>query len=499
MSLAALQGATSAFASSSTTSLPDVGQLRRKYENSGTNTGLVHRGRVRESQPDDEEDYAEIIPPRGRHLSPDDSFFTGGRSVTTITSPSSAGGLDRSPSMIAARLVSANTSPVRGRSAASPPDVPSPGELKTARSPLSASSSHSNKNFKVLSPNRAAQINQSKEAPNLDFEKVPVLSPNSKVTISQEKPWQQQSLNSSNVTQTTTTSANKAHAGSAVPFAIASSPVNIPKAKEPLPAPAPRKARTFARSPLQADLTGPRTAPGLSREEAINRMADAMVASSLASTRATSPTKAGQGRPQVKRSASARASYRFVPTEAPPLPTPAQPIRPMKHTLRKESPDDEEEEDTKRGRRHLVRKHPNMHHEGDRKRWRDKITETERRRYEGVFAANRGLHLRGPDARASPSRLMDPNAESNQVANIVVRDIWGRSRLSAHILEQIYDLVAPDESKRLNREQFVIGLWLIDQKLKGRKLPIKVSDSVWASVRHTHGLNMGQYYSAKEK
>ena len=94
---------------------------------------------------------------------------------------------------------------------------------------------------------------------------------------------------------------------------------------------------------------------------------------------------------------------------------------------------------------------------------------------------------------------MDPNAESNQVANIVVRDIWERSRLSAHILEQIYDLVAPDESKRLNREQFVIGLWLIDQKLKGRKLPIRVSDSVWASVRHTHGLNMGQYYSAKEK
>ena len=87
---------------------------------------------------------------------------------------------------------------------------------------------------------------------------------------------------------------------------------------------------------------------------------------------------------------------------------------------------------------------------------------------------------------------MDPNAESNHVANVVVRDIWERSRLSSHVLEQIYDLVAPNEATTLSREQFVVGLWLIDQKLKGRKLPVKVSESVWASVRHTHGITIGR-------
>lgn len=164
----------------------------------------------------------------------------------------------------------------------------------------------------------------------------------------------------------------------------------------------------------------------------------------------------------------------------------------MKQTLRKASPEDEDEnvEVMKRGRRHLMRKHPNMHHEGDRKRWRDKVTESERKRYEGVFAANRGLLLKPADRKTSPSRLIDPHSESNQVVNLVVRDIWDRSRLPLQVLEQIYDLVAPGEPMHLNREQFVVGLWLIDQKLKGRKLPVRVSESVWASVRHSQGIRV---------
>ena len=32
---------------------------------------------------------------------------------------------------------------------------------------------------------------------------------------------------------------------------------------------------------------------------------------------------------------------------------------------------------------------------------------------------------------------------------------------------------------RLTKEEFVVGLWLIDGRLKGKKLPVKVSDSVW--------------------
>jgi len=164
----------------------------------------------------------------------------------------------------------------------------------------------------------------------------------------------------------------------------------------------------------------------------------------------------------------------------------------MKQTLRKNSSEDEDDgtEITRRGRRHIVRKHPNMHHEGDRKRWRDKVTELERKRYEGVFAANRGLLLISNDVRLASSRVYDATSESNMVVNTVVRDIWERSRLPSHVLEQIYNLVAPEEPLLLNREQFVVGLWLIDQKLKGRKLPARVSQSVWGSVRYLHGIKL---------
>jgi hypothetical protein len=124
----------------------------------------------------------------------------------------------------------------------------------------------------------------------------------------------------------------------------------------------------------------------------------------------------------------------------------------------------------------MRKKHPNKHHEGTRKRWRDAITERERKRYEGVWAANKGLFI-------LPSR--DPNAEdpTNDVLNLIVKDIWMRSRLAEHVLEEVWDLVDGRGIGRLCREEFVVGMWLIDQRLKGRKLPFKVSDSVWDSVR----------------
>jgi len=51
------------------------------------------------------------------------------------------------------------------------------------------------------------------------------------------------------------------------------------------------------------------------------------------------------------------------------------------------------------------------------------------------------------------------------------------------VLEEVWDLVDSRGIGRLGRYEFVVGLWLIDQRLKGRKLPIKVSDSVWQSAR----------------
>ena len=166
------------------------------------------------------------------------------------------------------------------------------------------------------------------------------------------------------------------------------------------------------------------------------------------------------------------------------------PVRPMRQTMRKPSPKrGAEDEDTRRGRKHILRKHPNMHHEGDRKRWRDKITERERKRYEGVWAANRA-QLHQYEATDQVRHRSKGTLSEDLVLNVVVKDIWERSRLPRDVLEEIWDLITDEETKALNREEFVVGMWLIDQRLKGRKLPVKVSPSVWSSVRHTQGVKI---------
>lgn len=156
-------------------------------------------------------------------------------------------------------------------------------------------------------------------------------------------------------------------------------------------------------------------------------------------------------------------------------------------TLRKEpsSSDSESGRDAKhKKKRALGPKHPNKHAEGTRKRWRDSINEREKKRYEGVWAANRGLYLH--PSQLHPAVLASvPNPEElkDEVVNFVVRDIWNRSRLPPHVLEEVWELVDGRGVGRLRREEFVVGMWLIDQVLKGKKLPIKVQESVWASVR----------------
>jgi hypothetical protein len=145
------------------------------------------------------------------------------------------------------------------------------------------------------------------------------------------------------------------------------------------------------------------------------------------------------------------------------------------------SKEEVDERERRRGRKtHLMKKHPHKHHEGDRKRWRDSITERERKRYEAVWASNKGLFMSGPGG----------DGEEYTVCNLVVRDIFSRSRLHVDVLEEVYVLVDRSGNGRLEREEFVVGLWLIDQRLKGRKLPIRVSDSVWKSVGILGGINV---------
>ncbi|KAF2863139.1 hypothetical protein K470DRAFT_255265 [Piedraia hortae CBS 480.64] len=180
------------------------------------------------------------------------------------------------------------------------------------------------------------------------------------------------------------------------------------------------------------------------------------------------------------------------PKPKPPVPTPRRQakakkphIRPtLRPTLRPTSPSSSSSPSPQR--KPHIRRHPHKHHEGDRKRWRDSVTERERRRYEGVWAANKGLFcILSPHEPPSSQSLL-----AEQVCNLVVRDIWTRSRLSRGILEQVWGLVDRKRVGRLDREEFVVGMWLIDQRLRGRKLPVSVGESVWVSVRGVFGVKV---------
>lgn len=193
----------------------------------------------------------------------------------------------------------------------------------------------------------------------------------------------------------------------------------------------------------------------------------------------------------------------------------------MRTTMRKapRSSDDEDETMVKRGRKNLMKKHPNKHHEGDRKRWRDVVSDRERKRYEGLWASNKGLFTSDstvPDgllggassssqnnlSTASIGRRAPVNSPSPEdcVSGLVVRDIWSRSRLPDDVLSDIWELVNRTGTGTLSKDEFVVGIWLVDQRLKGRKLPQRVGDSVWSSVgtlggvkvKHKHAKGAGR-------
>lgn len=161
-----------------------------------------------------------------------------------------------------------------------------------------------------------------------------------------------------------------------------------------------------------------------------------------------------------------------------PPPSPPQRTRTprLRQTMRgppREADDDAERRQRKAHHHHRHKLHGNKHahHEGSRKKWRDEIRPGELKRYEAVWASNRGT-------------LLPPGsgAAADHVSNVVVRDIWRRSRLPEDELAEVWDLVDRERRGALGRQAFVVGMWLIDQRLKGRKIPAKVSDSVWGSA-----------------
>ena len=212
--------------------------------------------------------------------------------------------------------------------------------------------------------------------------------------------------------------------------------------------------------------------PSRSFEMKVDSLANTIVAASLASSRAPTPTRTPPPPPPPRRHKS-HPLFNNHNSQGHTSRTPS-PAKIMRQTMRETLPSDNDVENKKKGI--LMRKHPHKHHEGNRKRYRAVVTERERRRYDGLWAANKGL-------------WMDANSSSS-VLNLVVRDIWSRSRLPTDVLAEIWDLVNIHGRDRLQRSEFIVGMWLIDQRLKGRKLPFVVSETVWNSVRFLHGIDV---------
>lgn len=250
----------------------------------------------------------------------------------------------------------------------------------------------------------------------------------------------------------------------------------VPPLRQPSnPLPRPALQPTATSDPARLVRTTTRTSDSYVPQLTVDSLANAMVASSLASSRAPSPSKIPPV-PPPRRHGKSYSLFHHHPSQEQISRTPS-PAKTMRHTMREPVKSDDET-DYKKRRGHIVRKHPNKHHEGDRKRYRNQVTERERKRYEGVWAANRGL-------------LMDAES-SHAVINVVVRDIWRRSHLPDDVLEEVWDLVDTQGIGRLEREEFVVGMFLIDSRLKGNKLPFRVSDSLWSSVRRLSGITVPQ-------
>lgn len=114
------------------------------------------------------------------------------------------------------------------------------------------------------------------------------------------------------------------------------------------------------------------------------------------------------------------------------------------------------------------------------------VTAAERKRYEGMWVSNRCLYLELlpwwssviSGQSAPPVRL----PEDGLILNLVVKDIWARSNLPNDLLRQIYEKVDTRGDGTLDRKSFIVGMWLVDQCLYGRKLPNTISQQVWDSV-----------------
>lgn len=139
------------------------------------------------------------------------------------------------------------------------------------------------------------------------------------------------------------------------------------------------------------------------------------------------------------------------------------------------------------------------------------ITTEEKKRYEAIWVSNKNRYLEmlpwygnkqekndlesdiNCMSAASSGLNMDKDIgdsvhtnkddyEEDLMVNFVAYEIYNRSNLPPKVLKKIYDLIDIRQDGALNKQSFIVGMWLIDQCLYGKKLPDKVPDLVWTSV-----------------
>ncbi|KAM3501117.1 hypothetical protein MY10362_005817 [Beauveria mimosiformis] len=243
---------------------------------------------------------------------------------------------------------------------------------------------------------------------------------------------------------------------------VSSTTLTTPKASKSQPPPSNRRESSITPPSPTHEPPGRQPLQSSSKPMPLNSMANAIMASSLASSRWT-PHNTGSSLPP------------------PPLPK-RQKSPHLLHTLRQpHSEPDEDHGRQRKSHRHRLHGNKHTHHEGSRRRWRDQVSGKERKRYEALWASNRGLLLTHESPSASVGSGLGTEL-SECVVNVVVRDIWKRSRLPTEELAEVWELVDREHRGYLTRQEFVVGMFLIDQRLRGRKLPPKVSDSIWGSV-----------------
>lgn len=92
----------------------------------------------------------------------------------------------------------------------------------------------------------------------------------------------------------------------------------------------------------------------------------------------------------------------------------------------------------------------------------------------------RSVRTTTPSIKSSASEPYDPQVED--VHGYVIANLWRRSKLPDDTLAKIWSLVDHNHDGTLDRESFIVGTWLVDQCLYGRKLPAQISDDVWSSA-----------------